>query len=88
MPSLLILFTPSEQAQSRVAYTVTRKVGNAVVRNRVKRWLREATRQQLSSIPTHQDVVVIAHPQAVNQQFEGLANQLEIGWKKMQEVTR
>ena len=88
MPSLLILFTSSEQSQSRVAFTVTRKVGNAVVRNRVKRWLREATRQQLSSIPNHKNVVVIAHPQAVNQQFTGLAFQLEKGWQKMKEVTQ
>jgi len=86
MPSLLILFTPSEQAQSRIAFTVTRKVGNAVIRNRVKRWLREAARQQVASIPEGKDIVVIAHPQSVNQQFVGLSDQLQAAWKQMSQV--
>jgi len=86
MPSLLILFTPSEHTQSRVAFTVTRKVGNAVIRNRVKRWLREAVRQQVSSIPDGKDIVVIAHPQSVNQQFLGLSDQLQSAWKQMERV--
>jgi len=83
MPSLLILFTPSEQAQSRIAFTVTRKVGNAVIRNRVKRWLREAVRQQLTSIPEGKNIVVIAHPQSVNERFDGLSDQLQTAWKQM-----
>ena len=83
---MLVLFTQSDQAESRIAFTVTRKVGNAVVRNRVKRWLREAIRHQLPLIPDFKDVVVIAHPQAAKQGLHGLSSQLSTAWKNMREV--
>jgi ribonuclease P protein component len=52
--------TPS----SRLGTTVSRKVGNAVVRNRVKRAIREWFRQHRSQLPPAIDMVVIARPPA------------------------
>lgn len=45
---------------ARVGLTVTRKIGNSVVRNRCKRLLREAVRQHWRSLPTGTDVVLLA----------------------------
>ncbi len=53
----------------RVGITVSRKVGGAVVRNRVKRLVRELVRLH-RFIPAHADVVFIARSQAA--QLEGL----------------
>ena len=50
-------------ASPRFGLTVSKKVGNAVTRNRVKRWLREAIRFTRGGL-TGFDVVFIARPSA------------------------
>jgi ribonuclease P protein component len=50
MPGLVLQLMPREDdAPFRVGFTVTKKVGNAVVRNRTKRRLREAVRLALDT---------------------------------------
>jgi ribonuclease P protein component len=52
-------------AGARFGITVTRKVGNAVTRNRIKRVVREGCRQVADLFPADADVVVVARPSAV-----------------------
>ncbi len=85
MSHLMLMFLPGATGRVRIALTVSRKVGNAVVRNRVKRWIREAVRQQLDCIPRGFDVVIIAHPQAINAGLSGLSLDLDKGWRKIAE---
>jgi len=80
---VLILYTQSEFQETRVGFTVSRKVGNAVVRNRVKRRLREAIRHQMTDIPSGLDVVVIAHPQAADANLDALSRELSQGWSRL-----
>jgi ribonuclease P protein component len=49
---------PNEQHESRIGLSVSRKVGNAVVRNRWKRLIREAFRVQKDELPSGLDIVV------------------------------
>jgi ribonuclease P protein component len=51
---------PSPAGGSRLGITVTRRVGCAVVRNRVKRRVRECFRRQRGELRDPADVVVIA----------------------------
>ena len=51
-------------AGARVGITVSSKVGGAVVRNRVKRLLREAVRHEIAGLPAV-DLVLVARPSAV-----------------------
>ncbi len=60
----------------RVGLTVTKKVGNAVVRNRVKRRLREALRTPgLAAMPDH-DYVIVARREALSASFAGLTGEI------------
>ncbi len=56
---LVVLAVPSGAGHPRIGITVSSRVGNAVVRNRIKRWVREAFRAVAAELPPV-DLVVIA----------------------------
>ena len=61
---------------SRTGITVSRRVGNAVVRNRLKRRIREYTRMHVRDVPGCWDVVVIARPKARQCSYAVVADEL------------
>ena len=65
----------------RVGIVVSKKVGNAVVRNRVRRRLREGLRTLVadgsSAGPTSFDLLVIARPEAAEADFATLRGDLQ-----------
>jgi ribonuclease P protein component len=61
---VLYLFPRGEEGPPRLGLSVSRKVGGAVERNRVKRLIRDAFSIEGSRLPDGTDVVVVARPDA------------------------
>lgn len=55
---------------NRVGFTVSKKLGCAVVRNRARRRLREVYRLQEGQLTPGWDVVIVARSRAVNAPFD------------------
>jgi ribonuclease P protein component len=56
--------TSSVAGETRFGITVTRKIGNAVIRNRVKRIVREGCRRSAELFPAGFDLVIVARQSA------------------------
>ena len=67
----------------RVGYTVTKKVGNAVIRNRVKRRFRAAWREVSDNIQCSHDYVIIGRFYTIDRSFQNLVKDIESCLKEL-----
>lgn len=68
-PLLILAADRNELGWSRFGFVVSRRVGGAVVRNRVKRRLREAVHRHLDEVPAGWDVVLVARAPVATASF-------------------
>ena len=78
-----------DAAGARIGFTVTKKTGNSVVRNRIRRRLREVVRlgETLPLRPDH-DYVLIARRDALSMDFRALGLELERALQKLSDPKR
>jgi len=62
--NFVVISQAHDGAESRIGITVSGKVGNSVVRNRIKRQLREYFRRRRGDWPKSTDVLIIARNSA------------------------
>ncbi|GAA1416628.1 hypothetical protein GCM10009662_67340 [Catellatospora coxensis] len=62
---------------SQAGFVVSKAVGNAVIRNTVKRRLRHLAAERLAGLPAGATVVVRALPQAASASYEQLGRDLD-----------
>ena len=69
--------TPEAGTSARVGFVVSKAVGPAVVRNKVKRRLRHLARERLTSLPGSAVLVVRALPPAASASYAELGSDLD-----------
>src|SRR6202165_394415 len=79
---LALFVSDNELGRPRVGLAVSKKLGNAVVRNRVKRRLRELVRPLVTRAEGGRDVVIVARTRAVDAEFTRLRQEIEMLWAK------
>lgn len=55
---------------SRIGFTVSKKVGKAVTRNRVRRLFKEACRLNISEFPAGKDFILLARVSVVGKSYQ------------------
>lgn len=71
-PYLVVYCRRNRLGVNRLGYTVSTKLGHAVVRNRVRRRLREIVRLNAGSLRQGWDIVVVARGRAVDAPYTKL----------------
>ena len=70
--SLFVLYVlPTSEPYSRLGMAVSKRIGNAVVRNRIKRYVRETFRRHKAFLLSSCDLVCVARREAANAPMEG-----------------
>lgn len=85
-----VLYSAKQEGQAafRAGISVSKKIGNAVIRNKVKRLIREAVARLESVIPLGLDLVIIARPGVENMSLEAIEQSLLHVMKRAKVIKR
>ena len=71
-PYLVVYCRRNRSDVNRLGYTVSTKLGHAVVRNRVRRRLREIYRLNAPKLKTGYDIVIVARGKCVDAKYSAM----------------
>ncbi len=66
---LVLFVVPNQNGSNRIGFVVGKKVGNSVIRNRVKRLMREVFRSQNDTLKQGYDMILLARYRASDLDF-------------------
>ena len=82
-PCLVVYCQKNRRGQSRLGVTVSTKLGHAVVRNRVRRRIREIFRLSQGKMKQGYDIIVVARTRAAHADYWELKRAFEKTCKKL-----
>lgn len=71
-PLLVLIFRKTNQSVSRIGFSITKKYGKAVQRNRIKRRLREIIRARINQVKQGYDIVFAVRKEAKEVRYRDL----------------
>jgi len=71
-PYLTMGVIPNTQTANRFGFVTGRRIGNAVIRNRVRRLLREAVRSFIPKLKISYDITFVARNEIVGQTYNSV----------------
>ena len=75
---VILSVVPNGMTHNRYGFITSKHLGNAVVRNRTRRRLREIVRRLHPYVETGHDVVFIARQPLANQSFQAIVDAVQI----------
>jgi len=73
-PLLVLIYRKNNQPVTRIGFSITKKFGKAVQRNRIKRQLREILRLQYHDLKQGYDLVFVVRKEARGASYHTLEN--------------
>ena len=73
-PYMVVYALKNHKGIRRVGYTVSTKLGKAVVRNRIRRRLREIDRLNADKLKTNVDIVIVARSRCIEAEYSKMEN--------------
>lgn len=87
--ALILYIRKDKEREKRFGFSVSKKIGNAVTRNRIKRLLKEACRKNISLFPEGYDYVFIARKEILKEDFHSISVKiLELLFKLLRKKRR
>lgn len=74
---MFVLKRPDTSSPSRFGFITSKKVGDAVIRNKLRRQFREIVRVNISKATTGLDIVIVVSPKAVGKDYSILKAEIE-----------
>lgn len=74
---MLISVLPNQLAHNRYGFAVGKKMGKAVIRNRIRRLLREAVRALHPRLRVGYDIVIVPNPVLIEQPLDAIQRTID-----------
>jgi len=74
--NFIVILSPNPSGEKRLGVAISKKVGNAVQRNRIKRLIREFFRLNKDGLPDSKDMVIIAKKDVSSLKYQDVCVEL------------